>query len=112
MYCATNTKSMQMMLALSAGVCQSKVNPEPRSMPKTPCPSQPPADHVDSTKISVGLRHHCLNSGYRSPRQFCGILYRRWWDRGLWRQLLNLPYQEAFLVDELFVLRAVLEECR
>jgi hypothetical protein len=40
------------------------------------------------------------------------MLYRRWWGRGLRRQLFNLPYQEALLVDELFVLGAVLEESR
>jgi hypothetical protein len=62
--------------------------------------------------VSVGMRHHCLRSGHRVPWRFCGTLYRRWRDCGLRGQLLNLPYQEAFLVDELFVLGAVLEECR
>jgi hypothetical protein len=55
---------------------------------------------------------HWLSSKLRLPRRSCGILYRWWWDSRLRGQLLNLPYQEALLVDELFVLGAVLEESR
>jgi hypothetical protein len=55
---------------------------------------------------------HGLNSKLRLPRRSCGILYRWWGNSGLRGQLFNLPYQEALLVDELFVLGTVLEESR
>jgi hypothetical protein len=54
----------------------------------------------------------CLSNRPWLLRRSYGILYRRWWDRGLRGQLLNLPYQEALLVDELLVLRPVLQESR
>jgi hypothetical protein len=53
-----------------------------------------------------------VESRFWGVRRLNGTLYRRWRNCRLRRQLLNLSYQKALLVNELLIFGTVLEESR